>query len=69
MKDYLDKIKVESNDLMTVNQLSGYLKLSKSYIYTLTSTKRIPHIKLHGKVLFDKNDIKEWLKTKTVAAK
>jgi excisionase family DNA binding protein len=55
---------------LTVSELSNLLKMSSSHIYTLTSTKKIPHIKLLGKkILFDKKDIDTWLKSKTVSAK
>ena len=55
---------------LNVSELSTLLKMSSSHIYTLTSTKKIPHIKLLGKkILFDKKEIDTWLKSKTVSAK
>jgi excisionase family DNA binding protein len=58
------------NDYLNVKEIAEMLNISTSHIYTLTSTKKIPHIKLLGKkVLFDKNEIKEWLKSKSVSAK
>jgi len=57
-------------DLLDVNQVATMLKMSASHVYTLTSTKKIPHIKVLGrKVLFDKNEIMEWLKSKKVLVK
>jgi excisionase family DNA binding protein len=57
-------------DLLDVNQVATMLKMSASHVYTLTSTKKIPHIKVLGrKVLFDKNEIMEWLKSKKVSVK
>lgn len=54
---------------MTVKELSKLLKISVSHIYTMTSKKSIPHIKLLGKkVLFDKDEILNWLKSKKVSA-
>jgi hypothetical protein len=45
------------------------LKLSQSHIYTLTSTKKIPYIKLlNKKLLFDRNEIENWLRSKKVSA-
>jgi excisionase family DNA binding protein len=59
-----------SSDLLDVNEVAKLLKMSASHIYTLTSTKKIPHIKVLGrKVLFDKNEIMDWLKSKKVSAK
>ena len=58
------------SDYMSVTEVAELLKMSTSHIYTLTSTKKIPHIKLLGKkVLFDKNEIKNWLKSKSVSTK
>lgn len=66
-KESLPKIK---SDFLSVSELADMLKLSTSHIYTLTSTKRIPHIKVLGKkVLFDKNEINDWLRSKKVLAK
>jgi len=57
----------EKETYLTVNELSSLLKMSSSHIYTLTSTKKIPHIKLLGKkILFDKKEIDNWLKSKTI---
>tara|TARA_R110000868_G_scaffold101361_8_gene279121 strand:- start:869 stop:1108 length:240 start_codon:yes stop_codon:yes gene_type:complete len=57
-------------DLLDVNQVATMLKMSASHVYTLTSTKKIPHIKVLGrKVLFDKNEIMDWLKSKKVLVK
>jgi excisionase family DNA binding protein len=58
------------SDYLDVNEVADLLKMSVSHIYTLTSTKKIPHIKLLGrKVLFDRSEIKDWLKSKSVSAK
>jgi hypothetical protein len=58
------------SDYLNVGEVAKILKMSVSHVYTLTSTKKIPHIKLLGKkVLFDKNEIKDWLKSKSVPAK
>jgi excisionase family DNA binding protein len=60
---------VVSSNYMTVKELSKLLKISVSHIYTMTSKKSIPHIKLLGKkVLFDKDEILNWLKSKKVSA-
>jgi excisionase family DNA binding protein len=66
------KVKAETikSDYMNVQEVADLLKMSASHVYTLTSTKKIPHIKLLGKkVLFDKDEIKNWLKSKSVSAK
>jgi len=58
------------NDYMTVKEVASVLKMSTSHVYTLTSKKKIPHIKLLGKkVIFDKKQLHQWLKSKSVSAK
>jgi excisionase family DNA binding protein len=51
-------------DYITISEASAYLKLSKPSLYSYTSRKKIPHIKLSGKVLFDKNDLDNWINSK-----
>jgi excisionase family DNA binding protein len=63
-------VKPIKSDYLNVSEVADLLQMSVSHIYTLTSTKKIPHIKLLGKkVLFDKNEIKNWLKSKSVSVK
>lgn len=58
------------SDYMSIQELADMLQMSVSHIYTLTSTKKIPHIKLlNKKLLFDKAEIKNWLKSKSVSVK
>jgi excisionase family DNA binding protein len=60
---------INVNQYMNVSELSKLLKMSTSHIYSLTSTKKIPHIKLLGKkILFEKSEINNWLKSKSVSA-
>ena len=63
---------INENDAkyMDVTEVANLLKMSTSHIYTMTSQKKIPHIKLLGrKVLFDREEITNWLKQKSVAVK
>jgi len=46
--------------LLDINDLSQYIKLSKSSIYKLTMDNKIPFIKT-GKLLFKKEAIDQWL--------
>ncbi|SNR43432.1 transcriptional regulator, AlpA family [Lutibacter agarilyticus] len=49
-------------EVMNLKQLCGYLELSKSHIYKLTSTREIPHYKSGGKKLyFNKYEIDKWV--------
>jgi excisionase family DNA binding protein len=70
IKTVISKKDIDVNEYMNVTELSKFLKMSVSHIYSLTSTKKIPHIKLLGKkILFDKSEINNWLKSKSVSAK
>lgn len=66
-KTALPKVK---SDYLNIQELADMLQMSVSHIYTLTSTKKIPHIKLlNKKILFDKDEIRNWLKSKSVSVK
>ncbi len=68
-KPRVTPVKKDDSEYLTVDELSSMLTISKSHIYHLTSTKGIPFIKVFGrKVLFERAAIKNWLKSKSVAA-
>jgi len=49
--------------ILTVSELQGYSGLSKSSIYKLTSSRKIPHFKNAGGklIFFLRSDIDKWL--------
>ena len=48
-------------EVLTTAEASAYLGLSESYLYKLTSSKRIPHYKPNGKlVYFNRRELCEW---------
>ena len=49
-----------------VNEVAEYLRLSKPSIYRLTSQRQIPHMKIHGKLVFNPEQIREWAESFTV---
>lgn len=58
----LDKIeKTEDHVIGDVHECAGWIKKSPSTIYKLVSQREIPHIKSGKKVLFNKEDILNWL--------
>ncbi|MBL4905771.1 MAG: helix-turn-helix domain-containing protein [Flavobacteriaceae bacterium] len=48
-------------EIMTLKQLSDYSSISKSFIYKLTSPRKIPHSKRGKRLYFSKSEIDEWL--------
>ncbi|MCO6359039.1 helix-turn-helix domain-containing protein [Roseivirga pacifica] len=57
----IDRV-VEAKEVITVDELSDYLAISKSAIYKMTSSNVIPHYKPTGKLLyFKKSEIVEWV--------
>ena len=44
-----------------VDELSDYLKMSRSTIYKKTMDRQIPFIKANGKLLFRQETIDQWL--------
>jgi excisionase family DNA binding protein len=47
--------------VLNVNDLSAYLKLSKSSIYKKVMRREIPFIKATGTLLFNQEEIDQWL--------
>jgi excisionase family DNA binding protein len=54
---------------LTLEEAASYLRLSKSYIYKLTSSGTIPHYKPEGKLIyFEKSELDDWLFRNRVSA-
>ena len=51
---------ISSNDIMTIDDASDLLNLSKSRIYALCSNRDIPHYK-QGKLYFKRKELEKWL--------
>lgn len=55
--------------LLSIDELSEILGVTKSTIYSWTSRNKIPHIKLSKRLLkFRKNDIEAWIAKKAITA-
>lgn len=50
MKNYID-----------IKRLVDYLPLTKSTIYTMVNKKQIPYKKIGSKLIFDRDEIDEWV--------
>lgn len=51
-----------NKNVLTFTEASEYTGMSKSYLYKLTASQRIPHYKPIGKLIyFDKEELDTWL--------
>jgi excisionase family DNA binding protein len=57
----------EEDKLLTVQEICNLLKVPKTYIYSLTHQRKIPHIKMQGQLRFWRSDIDEWLRSQEVS--
>jgi len=56
---------MQREDKVDVKELTSYANLSRQTIYNLVSTKKIPFRRIsEKKVVFDRNEIDEWLKSR-----
>jgi excisionase family DNA binding protein len=53
------------NELMTIEDLADYLKVTRRTIYEWLKHKRIPAVKLVGQWRFRKDKIDEWLEAQS----
>lgn len=49
------------NEIMDINEVSAYLKVSKRTVYKWVSQRMIPSIKIGRLLRFRKEDIETWL--------
>lgn len=58
----IEKAILSQKDVLTFEEVCRYTGLSRSYLYKLTCTNRIPHSKPNGKMLyFDRHELNNWL--------
>ncbi|MBF9018617.1 MULTISPECIES: helix-turn-helix domain-containing protein [unclassified Oceanispirochaeta] len=55
--------------LFTVEEAAKYTRLSTKTLYTYASQKKIPHIKLGSRLLFDEVKLEEWIRGNAVPMK
>lgn len=65
IKEQLTRIEsglLSQKSVLTFDEAAQFTGLSKSFLYKLTSSGRVPHFKPHGKVLyFDRSQLETWL--------
>ena len=71
-KENTDKVKndfaIIQKEFLTIKETANYLGITKSYLYKLTSTKKIPYYKPFGKLcLFDRKELEKWLHKNRIA--
>ena len=60
--DRLEKLLIGQKEVLTFDEACDYTGISRSYLYKLTSSGKIPHSKPNGKMLFfEKKKLIEWL--------
>ena len=59
----LENLVLHSKNVLSFEEASRFLNLSKSYLYKLPSGNLIPHDKPQGKMLyFEKTELEAWLR-------
>lgn len=63
----LEHLVYQSKNVLSFEEASRFLNLSKSYLYKLTAANLIPHYKPQGKMLyFEKAELEAWLRRNPV---
>jgi len=65
----MENINVQSKQIMDIKELSEYLGIGKSKIYSLIRMKKIPASKIGRQYRFSKDVVDSWLKDKIITKK
>jgi excisionase family DNA binding protein len=57
--------KSPTTDLLTIDELSLRLRVSKSYIYKRTMAREIPYYRIGKRALFDPAEVDAWFRETT----
>lgn len=52
------------DEIMTINDIAGYLKITEKTAYRLVAESKIPGFKVGGSWRFNKSQIQAWAKAK-----
>lgn len=56
-----NRVAINTKDILTSDEASVYLGISKSYLYKLTMKQQIPHYKPMGKMcFFERLELNQW---------
>lgn len=60
--DRIEQLLIGTKKVLNFDEASKYLQLSKSHLYKMTSTFKIPHYKPNGKrIYFNTEELEKWL--------
>ncbi len=57
-----------NKELLNVKEAASFLKIKVPTIYRYVCDKRIPHIKIGSRTMFDPEDLKKWIEDRKVKA-
>ena len=59
-----DRVIFTTKEVLTSDEAARYMGISRSYLYKLTMTRKIPHYKPTGKVCyFDRRELEDFLRS------
>ena len=58
-----------SKSILNIDEVSDFTGISKSTIYKLTSSREIPHYKKAKHLVFDREEISDWIKSNKIYTK
>jgi excisionase family DNA binding protein len=60
--DRIERLLIANKEVLTFEEACEYMGISRSFLYKLTSTRKIPHSKPNGKMIFfEKQKLNVWL--------
>lgn len=63
-----DRVIFTTKEVLTSDEAARYMGISRSYLYKLTMTRKIPHYKPTGKICyFNRKELEEFLQSNRIA--
>lgn len=70
LSDKIDKLQVITTigvkEMLSIEEAAVFTDYSSSYLYKMTSERRIPHFKRGGRLFFKKSELEHWLMSNKV---
>lgn len=61
IEKFLTDSNLSQKELLTIEEASDFLGFKKSYLYRLTSERKLPFYKPGHKVFFKKSELEDWV--------